>query len=40
MKNKLRLVLQLIDIKDELEEVGEEELKEKINDVIKDLEDE
>jgi len=38
MKNNLRVVLQLIDIKDKLIEDGETELSEKLQDCITDIE--
>jgi len=38
MNNKLRLILKLINIKDELENVGEDKLKKEIDNVIKELE--
>jgi len=38
MKNNLRLILQLTDIKEELERVGETDLKNKMEEVIKDFE--
>ena len=38
MKNNLRLTLQLIDIKDELIEIGKTDLAERLNEIIKDIE--
>lgn len=38
MKNKLRLVLRLIDIKDKLEEKGLTELTEELKELIEDVE--
>ena len=38
MKNNLRVVLQLIDIKDKLIKAGETELSEKLQDCITDIE--
>jgi len=40
MNNKLRLILHLIDIKDILIDIGDNDLVNRLNEVIKDLENE